>query len=126
MCSGWIHKVQWFSFEYVGFWPKIFLFRTQPVYFAKSKYSLISTYHAYNLRVDGFCEDASTGRDVIYNFVKSRPLNFFAFKRVHHMFFTNYESTNFFSQNFMFHFLEGCKVTLPRNELLCQLFGGHR
>ena len=73
----WFTKYSGFSFEYVGFWPKTF-FRTHSAYFDRSRYSLISTYHAYNLRVDGFCEDASTGRDVIYNFVKSRPLNFFA------------------------------------------------
>ena len=39
LCSGWIHKVLRFP-EYVHFWPKILLCRTQTACFTKSKCSL--------------------------------------------------------------------------------------
>ena len=34
----------------------------------------------YNLRINGFCENASASRDVIHDFVQGGPFDLFAFE----------------------------------------------
>ena len=40
-------------------------------------------YHAYNLRIDGFCENAAASRDVVHDLVQGGSLDLFAFEVGH-------------------------------------------
>ena len=45
--------------------------------------NLTHFYHAYNLRINSLCEDASSRRDVVHDFVKCGSFDFFALQIGH-------------------------------------------